>query len=164
MGLREFFSGLVYIQISPQRIVVRNAATGREFSDVPLVAIDRSGGKPRVAAVGAEAASAKGPGVEVLNPFAHPRTLVSDFTVSERLVAELLRRVRPASIIAPAPKIVMHPLGTPEGGYTQIEIRALQEMALGAGASQAVVREGRPLTDQELLAGDFGAGGRVLTA
>ena len=45
----------------------------------------------------------------------------------------------------------MHPLGTPAGGFTQIERRALRELALGAGASTVFLKEGEPLTDEELL-------------
>jgi rod shape-determining protein MreB len=49
------------------------------------------------------------------------------------------------------PRVVIHPLGNPAGGFTQIERRAFREMALGAGASIVHVWTGRPLTDQELL-------------
>jgi len=57
----------------------------------------------------------------------------------------------------------MHPMGDPAGGFTQVEIRALHEMALGAGASQVKVWQGRPLTDQELMSRQFPSDGRVLS-
>ena len=57
----------------------------------------------------------------------------------------------------------LHPQGDPAGGFTQVEIRAFHEMALGAGASEAVVWQGRSLTDQELLARDFPSGGQRLS-
>ncbi len=53
----------VYIQLSPERITLRNAKTGETLSEVPRIAV----------ATGADA----------INPFAHPRSLVSDFTAGE---------------------------------------------------------------------------------
>lgn len=53
--------------------------------------------------------------------------------------------------LAASPHIVIHPLGDPEGGFTQVELRALRELANAAGASKVNVWTGRPLTDEELL-------------
>jgi rod shape-determining protein MreB len=161
MNLLSLFSPLLYVQISPERLRVRDVKAGAEIVEPPRLAIEH-GAKPRIVGVGSEAAMSTAGSVEVVNPFAHPRSLVSDFTVAEQLLKAFIRRLRPNSLVRMAPRVVMHPLGSPEGGFTQVEIRAFHEMALGAGASQVVVREGRPLTDQELLAGDFSAGGRVL--
>jgi len=88
----------------------------------------------------------------VVNPFAHPRTLVSDFTVAEQLLKYQLLRVLKPRFWRPSPCVVMHPMGKADGGYTQVERRAFREMALGAGASQVFLWIGRPLTDAELLA------------
>jgi rod shape-determining protein MreB len=162
MNLLSSFAPLLYVQISPERLSVRDVKAGVEIAEPPRIAITR-GPKARIVGVGFDAGVAMGEPVEIVNPFAHPRSLVSDFTAAEQLLRAFIRRLQPNSLVAMAPRIVMHPLGSPEGGFTQVEIRALQEMARGAGASQVVVREGRPLTDQELLAGDFAAGGRVLS-
>jgi rod shape-determining protein MreB len=88
---------------------------------------------------------------------------VSDFTAGEQLLKIFLRRVQGSSIFAISPKVVMHPQREPDGGFTQIEIRALHEMAMGAGASRVVVWQGRGLSDQELLSGQFPSGGQVLS-
>lgn len=162
MKLLSLFSPLLYVQISPEYLRVRDVKAGVEVAEPPQMAIEHTP-KAKIVAVGSGAATAKGESLEVVNPFGHPRSLVSDFTVGEQLLKAFIHRLRPHSPLRMAPRIVMHPLGSPEGGYTQVEIRAFHEMALGAGASEAVVREGRPLTDQELLAGDYSAGGRVLS-
>jgi rod shape-determining protein MreB len=162
MKLLSSFSPLLYVQISAERLRVRDVRAGIEISEPPQMAIAHLP-KEKVLAVGFDASGAKGQSVEIVNPFGHPRSLVSDFTVGEQLLKAFMHRLRPNSLLKLAPKVVMHPLGSPEGGYTQVEIRAFHEMALGAGASEVVVREGRPLTDQELLAGDFAAGGKVLS-
>lgn len=164
-GLLWRLAPIVYVQLSPQRLAVRNARTGQAISEPPEVAIAH--GKPaRMVAAGAQARAAAlttSGEMEVVNPFAHPRSLVSDFTVGEQLLRVFMRRLLPRSWLRPAPIVVMHPLGEPEGGFTQVEIRAFRELALGMGASQAIVWEGAPLTDQELLAGRFPATGRVLS-
>jgi len=108
--------------------------------------------KQKVLAVGAQAKStAIAASAKVVNPFAHPRSLVSDFTVAEQLIRHQLQSLQSKSFLSPSPCVVMHPLGTPEGGFTQIERRAFREMALGAGASEVFVWTGRLLTDEEIL-------------
>lgn len=160
--LDSFFLFRLYIQISPDRLTVRNPRTGSQLSEVPELAI-ASAPKVRIVAVGAEARSKSAePNVKVVNPFAHPRSLVSDFTVGEQLIKAFITKMATGGIFAVSPSIVMHPLGDPAGGYTQIEVRALQEMAMGAGARSAKVWQGRPLTDQELLSDRFPAAGKVL--
>lgn len=51
----------------------------------------------------------------------------------------------------------------PAGGFTQIELRAFHEMALGAGAIQVKLWQGRALNDQELISGQFPDSGKVLS-
>ena len=140
----------VYVQITPQLLTIRNVKTGTTVAEIPELAISTSS-KPVILAVGPQArlAAASGPAT-VVNPFAHPRTLVSDFTAAEQLLKYQLLRVLKPSIWRPAPCVVMHPMGKAEGGYTQVERRAFREMALGAGASQVFLWIGRPLTDAEL--------------
>lgn len=151
----------IYVRISPERLVVRNAKSGQEISDVPEVALSGPP-KPRILGVGAQArVSAAGTDAQIVNPFAHPRSLVSDFTVAEQLLKAFLRRLQGHSLLAVAPVVVMHPLGIPAGGFTQVENRAFREMALGAGAADVVVWTGRTLTDQELLSGQWPAHGAV---
>jgi rod shape-determining protein MreB len=142
---------IVYVQISPERLTLKNLKTGESIAEVPELAISAPP-KPRILAVGSQArvAAASQPS-EVVNPFAHPRSLVSDFTVAEQLLKHQLRRISGNTLLSLAPYVVVHPLGAPAGGFTQVERRAFREMAIGAGASEVHVWTGRPLTDQELL-------------
>lgn len=154
------FMPTLYVQLSPERLTVRNVRTGVSISEIPELAITRDP-KLRILGVGAEA-RLQASSVEIVNPFAHPRSLVSDFTAGEQVLKGFLRRVQSGSIFAVSPKVVMHPLGDPEGGFTQVEIRAFQEMAFGAGAAKVTVWQGRMLSDQELMSGQFPMDGRVL--
>lgn len=150
---RMFFTRqpIVYVQVSPERLTLKNLKTGESISEVPEMAITLPP-KPKILAVGPQArVAAASQRSEVINPFAHPRSLVSNFTVAEQLLKHQLRRVLGTSLLSLSPCVVMHPLGSPAGGFTQVERRAFREMALSAGASEVHVWTGRPLTDQEVL-------------
>ncbi len=149
---------IIYVQISPERLTVKNVRSGQAVSEVPEVAVSAEP-KPKILGVGLQARlAASGQQAKVVNPFAHPRSLVSDFTVAEQLIKEFVRRLQGKSFFTLAPVIVIHPLGSPAGGFTQVENRAFREMALGAGASKAIVWNGRNLTDQEVLSKQFPPG------
>lgn len=154
----------LYVQIAPDRLTVRNPKTGQQVSDVAELAIVRDT-KPMRIAVGKEASAAASAQTraEIVRPFAHPRSIVSDFTAGEHLLKTFMSKLQTPGLFALAPHIVMHPLGDPEGGYTQVEVRAIQELARGAGAHTAVVWQGRPLTDNELITGQFPSTGSILT-
>lgn len=152
-NLFDRFKPIIYVQISPDRLILRNIKSGEVISEVPEVAIAYDK-KVRIVGVGSETnIHRSNPSVKIVNPFAHPRTLISDFTVAEQMLKILLRRMQGSSIFVISPKVVIHPLGEPEGGFTQIERRAFRELAFGSGASQVELREGRVLTDQEILSG-----------
>lgn len=148
----SFFSPLVYIQISPNLLTLKNLKTGLEISEVAEIALSLPPKPKVILGAGAEArlASASEP-AQLIQPFAHPRSLVSDFASAEALIRIQLQRVLGKGWLRVAPSVVMHPLGNPDGGFTQVEIRAFREMALGAGASTARVWTGRPLANHELL-------------
>ena len=159
----SFLQQILYVQISPERLTVRNPKTGDSISEVAEVAIS-GGAKAKIVGIGTGArAAALDPSVKLFRPFAHPRSLVSDFTVADQLLKAFMRRMPGQSVLKISPMVVMHPQGEPEGGFTQVEIRALHELALGAGASMAKVWQGRDLTDQELLSGSFPSAGQVLS-
>jgi len=155
--LANFFKQYLYIQLSPQKLTVRDPVKRTGISEIPEIAIRRVPGKPAaVVAVGDAARGAVGgPYVEVQNPFAHPRSLISDFTVAEMVLKAFVERVRGKSIFPifrPSLVIVMHPLGEPEGGFTQIELRAMRELAISAGAFDArLCTLPDLLTDEQVL-------------
>lgn len=164
MGLlTSLLSSTLYVQLAPDRLSVRDPKSGAAWSEPPEVAIARA---PResIVGIGSEARQrANDASVEVVNPFGHPRSLVSDFTVGQQLLKAVFKHLHGSSWRSAAMRVVMHPLGDPAGGLTQIEVRALHEMALGAGAREVKLWQGRPLTDQELLSGTFPAEGKLLS-
>lgn len=148
----SFLKPTIYIQISPERLTLKNIKTGATISEVPEIAISATPKRVILAAgVQARLAAASSSECEVVNPFAHPRTMVSDFASAEQLIKYQLRRVLGQSFLAIAPRVVIHPLGDPAGGFTEVELRAFREMAMGAGASDVQVCTGKPLADHEVL-------------
>lgn len=161
--LNRLFSETIYVQLSPERLVVRNPRTGATLSEPPELALVRDP-KPRIMAVGKEAArAATSPGSELLNPFAHPRSMVSDFTLGEQVMKAFFKRMQTKSRLSLAPRVVLHLLGDPAGGFTQVEIRTLHEMAIGAGAGQVTLWQGAPISDQQLLSGTYPTQGSLLS-
>jgi hypothetical protein len=75
--------------------------------------------------------------------------LIGNFTNAEALLKQGLKKWK--TFFAVAPSVLIHPLETIEGGLTQIEERALYELALGSGARRVVVWTGVPLNDQEVI-------------
>lgn len=143
---------LLYVQISPERLTIRKPKSGHALSEVPEMAIGRQPDR-RIIAVGEQARpAAAAQSADLVNPFAHPRSLLSDFSVAEELLKRQLKRMQPRAWLAASPHIVIHPLGDPLGGFTQVELRAFRELASAVGASKVDVWTGRALTDEELLA------------
>ena len=153
MGLLSALQPTIYVQVAPERLVLKNIKTGETLSEVPEMAISLAPGKKVILAIGPQArVAAAGQPAELLNPFTHPRSLVSDFVLAEVLLRHQIRRLCSKQWFLPAPVIVMHPLGMPEGGFTQVELRAFRELAMGSGAAEVFLWTGRPLTDEEMRA------------
>ena len=153
----RFFIPVMYVRISPERLVVTNVKSGESVSEVPELAI--ASNPEQILAAGSAARSvAASSAAAVVNPFAHPRSLVSDFTSAEQLLKLFVRRLYGKSWLSPSPRAVIHPLGEPAGGFTQVELRAFHEMARSAGAAQVVVWTGRELTNEEVMERTFLAG------
>lgn len=155
------FKYILYVQVSPETLTIRNPKTGDSISEPAELAIT-SGPKPKMVAAGAAARTAAlDPTITLVRPFAHPRSLMSDFTAAHQLLKDFFRRMPKQSIFQASPMVVIHLQGEPAGGFTQLEFRAFRELVLGAGAARAKVWQGPNLTDQELLSDSFPATGTV---
>jgi rod shape-determining protein MreB len=162
--LASLLRGTIYVQISPTRLAVRNPKTGESVAQPPEIAFAHESGRPGIAGVGHAARTPHPYPVEIVNPFAHPRTPISDFVAADALLRTVLRGFVKNRMFAASPRVVIHPLRDYEGGLTQVEIRALRELALGVGAAEAWVWVGPELTDAELLAEELPGTGRAFTS
>jgi rod shape-determining protein MreB and related proteins len=83
-------------------------------------------------------------------PFSHPRALLASFTNAESFLRSLVAELA-GGFFAIKPQIVLHPLERVEGGLTEIEERAFEELGRGAGASRVKLWTGEALTDAQVL-------------
>ena len=155
---------VVYVQITTSLITIRNLSQQAEFQDIPQLAIQTTGKRPKVIAYGkaANAAAKQTPGVTVLNGFAHPRSLLSDFELAEKTLRLFLKEVdcRKFKLTPFIPgKLILHPLEKTEGGLTQIERRAWEDLGYRVMAKKVWVWVGRALFDHEILASVFPSDG-----
>lgn len=152
----------VYAQLTAEHLAVRDVHSGRVYAAPPICAV-LPGPLRRVVAVGQEARTATaGRPLHIVNPFAHPRTLVADVALARQVLAGFLAKLFPLRFVPRLPVLVLHPRIDPAGGFTPLEIRALHELARGAGASRVLVWHGRELLARELRSLDLRSGGRLL--
>lgn len=86
----------------------------------------------------------------------HPRSLMGNFLVVESCMKELVSKLLPRSFLSVAPLGVVQLMEKSEGGYTDVEIRAFQEAALGAGCRQVLfVDSATPLSNQDVIDRNF---------
>jgi hypothetical protein len=119
----------IYIALSRNEIVVRNLDTGDEVRE--------------------SASVLRGNGSSV-QPFAHPRVVVGDVEAAVQLIRGCYAKVRSNMRLRP-PVFFVHWRGALEGGMSQIEMRALEEVARSAGAARAIlITQEDALTEDEL--------------
>jgi len=142
---------VAYARIAPDRLIVRNVVTGRQYEDTPLAALDGSG---RIAAIGRAAALAveDAPGSLVLRrPFDRP-AIEDDIDLAARVLRAFVGRTRrlawwPVLIGG----MVVHPDDTDGTGLTDRERGHLVAVARRAGAFPVWVWEGPTLSDQAVF-------------
>lgn len=151
-------SGPYYVRLRPQLISIRDVASKESIEDKPIVAMVGEARQRSILAIGASAASvaaASGKEYTLVNGFEHPRSIIADFEIAEKTLQHYIRKLAGNAIFRPAPIVIIHVLDKTEGGLTQVEIRALCELALGAGAREAYVWTGQELTDQAFASNHF---------
>ena len=132
------FGSTLYVQIWENRIRIVNVESNETFDEKPLLQVEsRKNGAKDVTAFGNSAY------LNPINPFSHPRVLLNDFFIGERLLQEIIKKVIGRKFITAAPAVIIHPMEKTEGGLTMIEIRAFREMALGAGAREVAIHQGK---------------------
>ena len=143
------FGTTIYIQIWENRIKVVDTISGVVFDEAPLVAIEttKSGQEVIIAAGNSAKSITVNSNVIVVNPFSHPRALLNDFCVAEKLIQYTFHQILGKKLLSPSPAVIIQPMDKTEGGLTMIEKKAFRELALGAGARDVVLKEGAPIID-----------------
>lgn len=84
-------------------------------------------------------------------PFTTDRLLVGNFTNAEKLLEESIKNLYKPKWFRPTPPIIIQPLYMIDGGLSEVEERAIYELALDAGARRAIVWVGHELTNEEVI-------------
>jgi len=87
---------------------------------------------------------------QAAQPFTTTRLLVGSFTHAEKALKDGLKSI-PRGLFTPSPIIVIQPMAMVEGGLSEVEERAIRELAMSAGARKAFVTAGKELSDQDVL-------------
>ena len=66
-------------------------------------------------------------------------------------------------LFMPSPRLILQPHQPSEGGLTQVELRALNELGLSAGASKVQIWQGAEWNDEQLLSGKAPVTGAFLS-
>jgi len=150
---------LVYVQVSPERILLRRVATGETIDDVPQAAIDSH---RVVVAYGRGAGDAVKwhPDLRLVNGFSHPRTLLGDVDIAaatlraflETMFPRMKRRFRNLK-----PDLVIHPVGLDD--LSGLEVWGLQRVAELAGARHVSLWQGEEPAYETLVRGATQASG-----
>ncbi|QSI76472.1 MULTISPECIES: rod shape-determining protein [Niveibacterium] len=149
--LRSYFSNDLAIDLGTANTLIYVRGRGIVLDEPSVVAIRTEGGpnaKKTIQAVGAQAKQMLGktPGnITAIRPMKDG--VIADFTVTEQMLKQFIKKVHPSSMLAPSPRIII----CVPCGSTQVERRAIRESALGAGASQVFLIE-------EPMAAAIGAG------
>lgn len=84
---------------------------------------------------------------EAHGQFTGSRILIGNFDIAAKTLEQLTK----ARWFQPNPMVIIHPIDMSEGGLSQVEERALFELAMDAGARRAVVWQRHELSDNEVL-------------
>lgn len=86
-----------------------------------------------------------------LEPFTTKRLLIGEFSIAENHLKRAIKKVYEGKWFSASPVVIIHPMEMIEGGLSQIEERAMVELAAGAGARKVMVWVGHELSDMEVV-------------
>ncbi|MEL0166782.1 MAG: rod shape-determining protein [Pseudomonadaceae bacterium] len=144
MSLRRLLGDRLYqLQLWRDRFELRDLHVGEVVSEPPVVVLGEQDGNVVFVAAGREALSmALEAGMRRVSVTDHPRVLIGDFALAEKYLQWLLRKAAGNRLLPAVPRLVMQQRDCLEGGLTEVELRVLRELALGAGAREVLVVEG----------------------
>ena len=153
------FSGdTIYFRFEASSIYALNANNGRFIDDHPVMLISDNGKSRKVIRIGnsVKIGTEDVPGnLTNINPFQHPRVIISNFTIAEKMFILLVKELVSGRIFRPKPTIVFHPKRDLDGGITSLEVKMLKDIGLFIGGIKVFVWLGRNLTQPELLNKSF---------
>jgi len=139
--LNGFYSNDLAIDLGTANTLIWARGQGIVLNEPSVVAIRQEGGpngKKVIQQVGlaAKAMLGRTPGnITAIRPMKDG--VIADFTITEQMLKQFIKKVHKSSIFAPSPRIVI----CVPCGSTQVERRAIRESAFGAGARRVELIE-----------------------
>lgn len=152
---RWLTKGPYKIKLSRKLLSVTDTYSGKTWEQEPIVSIKDTDGEKIITGIGSDA---KMTGDTIINPFDHPRVLISDYTVGEKLIGYAFHAIAAGKWFVPSPIVVIQVVEELEGGLTTLEQRALYEMAHGAGARKVYILTSEELSDEDIQNGLYEEG------
>lgn len=137
------FTRTLYVRFDERTSNVTDFKTGSVSRLTPVVALETRDSGQRVVAVGDEALDRRD--CELVYPFSHERLVLAHFEVAAALLRhQIVQTVGGRTMWRP--RVIVHPLRQFSADLTDVEVRALLELAFSVGASWAAVHVGAELT------------------
>ena len=131
--IRGAFSSDLYVQVWEKRLKISNIQTKKIYEIEALIAIETAHeGKRKVYNIGSSCKSLDFNKYQIINPFSHPRSLLGEFQVAEKMLQFAFREQHKSNFLTPSPRVIVHPMEKLEGGLTEIEEKAFRELCIGA--------------------------------
>jgi len=148
--VRGLFSNDLAIDLGTANTVIYTRGQGIVLHEPSVVAIrqDIETGRKAVVAVGDEAKRMLGrtpQGITAMRPMKDG--VIADFTITEKMLQYFLRKVHGSLLIRPSPRVLI----CVPCGSTQVERRAIKDLAISAGAREVYLID-------ELMAAALGSG------
>lgn len=155
----QLFRPLVYLQISPDSVCMRHIHKDLTLHEPAEILL---GSDHKLIAFGyqARAQAPNCPDASLVRPFVHSRMLIPEFEPAEILLRACKQQL--CGKFFSLAHCVVHPLGEPEGGYTDLEKRLCRELAVQIGFRDAYVWCGPALSDQQILSAKLLPEGEIL--
>lgn len=147
-SLKHYFNSIVYLQIWKEQIKATNSSNQITLIEPAVIAVKKTSSHTKeLMYVGEEAiAQSNIEYLDLIYPFKNDKYLINDFDAAEALITNMLCRTKSLwRFLRPSPLVVIHPMDIREIEISQVEYRALLELALGSGAGDAAIYTGSEL-------------------
>ncbi|MDA3945649.1 MAG: hypothetical protein PF439_03100 [Helicobacteraceae bacterium] len=147
-GLVKKYDRIVYIRFRNGKITFYHYPLGLRYQDEPILAVKRKGNAFVVSAVGKKVYELKEEDSSVVyEPFNPFMLEPENFALAEKVVRALMQHELSFMYRLFLPKVIIHP---DKSYVSEMEAQAYKELALSAGAREAVVYVGDELSVDEI--------------
>lgn len=141
----------IVVLIEPGWLEIRSLSLEKQYAGVPRLAVNF---RERLLHAGPnvdlKAVTGKPGGMVTVEPFTHPRVVVTDAEFAGRLLREFLRKLYRRKRLLPSINMFIYPPAARRQDLTFVEAEALREAARVAGAKGFVVTIDKILTAADL--------------